>query len=38
LPGYREPVPQIPALIGRGMLRVERFRREFTHEVFVDTQ
>jgi glutathione S-transferase len=33
LPGHREPVPQIPALIERGKLRVERFHRKFNEQL-----
>jgi glutathione S-transferase len=33
LPGHREPVPQIPALIERGKLRVERFHKKFNEQL-----
>ena len=33
LPGHREPVPQIPALIERGKLRVARFHRKFNEQL-----
>lgn len=33
LPGHTEPVPQIPALIERGKLRVERFHRKFNEQL-----
>jgi glutathione S-transferase len=33
LPGHREPVPQIPALVERGKLRVARFHRKFNEQL-----
>lgn len=33
LPGHRDPIPQIPALIERGKLRVERFHRRFNEQL-----
>jgi glutathione S-transferase len=33
LPGHREPVPQIPALIDRGKLRVARFHKKFNEQL-----
>jgi glutathione S-transferase len=33
LPGHREPVPQIPALIERGKLRVARFHSKFNEQL-----
>lgn len=33
LPGHVDPVPQIPALIERGKLRVERFHRKFNEQL-----
>lgn len=33
LPGHTEPVPQIPALIERGKMRVERFHRKFNEQL-----
>ena len=33
LPGHREPVPQIPALVERGTLRVERFHQKFNDQL-----
>ena len=33
LPGHRQPVPQIPALIERGKLRVERFHQKFNKQL-----
>jgi glutathione S-transferase len=33
LPGHREPVPQIPALIERGKLRVARFHKKFNEQL-----
>ncbi|MCB1810029.1 MAG: glutathione S-transferase N-terminal domain-containing protein [Candidatus Competibacteraceae bacterium] len=33
LPGHREPVPQIPGLIERGKLRVERFHKKFNEQL-----
>jgi glutathione S-transferase len=33
LPGHQEPVPQIPALVDRGKLRVERFHRKFNEQL-----
>ncbi|MGD9603212.1 MAG: glutathione S-transferase N-terminal domain-containing protein [Gammaproteobacteria bacterium] len=33
LPGHREPVPQIPALIERGKLRVARFHEKFNRQL-----
>jgi glutathione S-transferase len=33
LPGHREPVPQIPALVERGKLRVARFHEKFNQQL-----
>lgn len=33
LPGHRDPVPQIPALVDRGKMRVERFHRKFNDQL-----
>ena len=33
LPGHRDPVPQIPALIERGKLRVARFHKKFNEQL-----
>ena len=33
LPGHVEPVPQIPALIDRGKVRVERFHKKFNEQL-----
>ena len=33
LPGHRQAVPQIPALIDRGKLRVERFHQKFNQQL-----
>jgi glutathione S-transferase len=33
LPGHRQPVPQIPALVERGQLRVERFHHKFNEQL-----
>jgi len=33
LPGHRQSVPQIPALIERGKLRVERFHQKFNQQL-----
>ncbi len=33
LPGHTEPVPQIPALVERGKLRVARFHRKFNDQL-----
>lgn len=33
LPGHREPVPQVPGLIERGKLRVERFHKKFNEQL-----
>ena len=33
LPGHREPVPQVPALIDRGKLRVARFHKKFNEQL-----
>lgn len=33
LPGHREPVPQIPALIERGKQRVARFHQKFNEQL-----
>lgn len=33
LPGHRDPVPQIPALIERGKLRVARFHKKFDGQL-----
>jgi glutathione S-transferase len=33
LPGHRAPVPQIPALIDRGKLRVARFHKKFDEQL-----
>jgi glutathione S-transferase len=33
LPGHREPVPQIPALIERGKLRVAQFHKKFNQQL-----
>jgi glutathione S-transferase len=33
LPGHGEPVPQIPALIDRGKLRVARFHKKFNEQL-----
>lgn len=33
LPGYRVAVPQIPALIERGKLRVERFHKKINEQL-----
>lgn len=37
LPGHREPVPQIPDLIGRGAMRVERFHGKFNDQLADNT-
>ena len=37
LPGHLEPVPQIPALIERGKLRVERFHKKFNEQLSKNT-
>ena len=33
LPGHREAVPQIPDLVERGKLRVERFHKKFNDQL-----
>lgn len=33
LPGHLDPVPQIPGLIDRGKLRVERFHKKFNEQL-----
>ncbi len=33
LPGYREPIPQIPALIDRGKIRVTSFYKKFNDQL-----
>ena len=33
LPGHRQPVPQIPALVERGKLRVARFHQKFNEQL-----
>ena len=33
LPGHLQPVPQIPALVERGKLRVERFHQKFDRQL-----
>jgi len=33
LPGHRDPVPQIPALVERGKLRVARFHKKFNEQL-----
>ncbi len=33
LPGHSEPIPQIPALIDRGKMRVERFHKKFNAQL-----
>ena len=33
LPGYREPIPQIPALIDRGKIRVASFYKKFNDQL-----
>ena len=37
LPGHREAVPQIPDLIERGKLRVERFHKKFNDQLADNT-
>ncbi len=33
LPGHRDPIPQIPALVERGKLRVERLHKKFNAQL-----
>ena len=33
LPGYRDPIPQVPALIERGKRRVARFHKKFNDQL-----
>ena len=37
LPGHTEPVPQIPDLVRRGAMRVERFHRKFNDQLADNT-